>query len=48
MLIIDIRASKKIASEVAQWTHYMKQQTGAVVFVLAGYTNVDGELSVSR
>lgn len=47
-LIADTRASIKIPAEVAKWTQYMQRKTGAVVFVLAGYTNSEGELGVSR
>lgn len=42
------RASKKIPSEVAEWTQYMKRHNGAVFFILAAYTNANGELTVSR
>lgn len=45
---MHIRASKKIPSEVAQWTEFMKRQNGAEFFILAAYTNVAGELVTSR
>ena len=40
--------SKKIPSDVAEWTEYMKNKTGAVFFIMAAYTNADGGLSIGR
>jgi hypothetical protein len=47
-MLLTRRASKKIPSEVAEWMQYMKRQSGAVFFMLAGYTNAAGQLVVSR
>lgn len=48
LTFVHFRASKKIPSEIAQWTQYMKRQNGAVIFMLVAYTNAAGELAVSR
>ena len=48
LISVLIRASKKIPSEVVEWMQYMKHHNGAVFFILAVYTNVNGELTVSR
>lgn len=42
------RLSKKIPSDVAEWTEYMQSKTGAVFFVLGAYTDEDGKLSFAR
>ena len=42
------RLSKKIPSDVAEWTEYMQSKTGAVFFVLTAYTDEDGKLSFAR
>jgi uncharacterized membrane protein required for colicin V production len=45
---VACRYSKKIASEVAEWTEYMRNKTGAVFFVMCAYTDEDGSLSIGR
>ena len=42
------RHSKKIPSDVAEWTEYMRNKTGAVFFVIGAYTDEDGVLSYCR
>ena len=42
------RASRKVPSEVAEWTQFMKRKTGAVFFILGSYTNANGQLVTSR
>lgn len=42
------RMSKKIPSDVAEWTEYMRNKTGAVFFVLGAYTDEDGKLCIAR
>ena len=42
------RYSKKIPSEVAEWTEYMRNKTGAVFFMMCAYTDEDGSLSIGR
>src|ERR1700680_3933177 len=37
-LIAYCRASRKLPSEVAEWTQYMKRKTGASFFILAAYS----------
>ena len=40
--------SKKIPSDVAEWTEYMRNKTGAVFFILGAYTDQDGKLCIAR
>jgi hypothetical protein len=47
-LIVYCRASRKLPSEVAEWTQYMKRKTGASFFILAAYSNADGQLVTSK
>jgi hypothetical protein len=42
------RYSKKIPSEVAEWTQHMQNKTGAVFFVIGAYTDEDGGLFIGR
>ena len=44
----DIRHSKKITSDVAEWTEYMRNKTGAQIFVICAYTDEDGGLAFGR
>lgn len=42
------RLSKKIPSDIAEWTNYMQSKTGAVFFILTAYNDEDGKLSFAR
>lgn len=48
LIYVYVRATKRIPSKLAEWMHNMQRTTGAVFFVLAGYTNTAGGLVVSR
>jgi len=47
-LTLMCRLSKKILSHVAEWTEFMRNKTGVVLFVMAAYTDEDGGLSIGR
>ena len=48
LLIGSIRMSKKIPSDVAEWTQYMWNKSGAVFFILGDNTDEDGRLAFAR